>query len=100
MEVLEDSQAFSDIFESLAHLKNTKSELQMDSAPEFVELVNFVNNFLEIEDEQKAKAYINYLINDLKIFALLKLSNVNTKTEEQKDQNVFKKSERTDLKAK
>ena len=57
----------------------------MDSAPEFVELVNFVNNFLEIEDVQKAKAYINYLINDLKIFALLKLSNVNTKTVEQKD---------------
>ena len=54
----------------------------MESAPEFVELINFVNNFLDINDAKKAKEYINYLINDLKIFALLNLSNVNTKTEE------------------
>lgn len=63
--------------ESLAHVKNEKTMNNINEAPEFKKLVNFINEFLEIGDHEKSKGYVNYLISELKILSLLELSNKN-----------------------
>ena len=70
--------------ESLAHVKNVKTMLKMDEAPEFGKLVNFVDGFLNIGDAAKTKDYVKYLIGELKILSLLELANKNFSREEEK----------------
>lgn len=75
LEVLQDSAKLTDFMESLSHVKNEKTMQKIDEQPEFTKLVAFVNEFLDIKDLAKSKNYVNYLIDDLKIFSLLEMSN-------------------------
>ena len=61
----------TDFWDALSHLKNEKTMLKISQAPEYQKLVAFINQFLEINDVEKTKQYINYLIKDLKIFSLI-----------------------------
>lgn len=75
IEVLRDSDKLTGFMESLSHLKNEKTMSKIESAPEFNKLVDFLNEFLQIGDSAKAKAYVNHLIYDLKILSLLEMAN-------------------------
>ena len=77
--VLLDSAQLTGFMESLSHVKNEKTMLQLEQQPEFTKLVAFVNDFLDIGDLQRSRDYVNYLIDDLKILSLLELSNKTTK---------------------
>ena len=84
LEVLNDSAKLTDFMESLSHVKNEKTMLKIEEQPEFTKLVAFINEFLEIKDHAKGKDYVNYLIDDLKIFSLLQMSNKYSEKEEKK----------------
>ena len=89
VEVLRDNLELTDFMESLSHVKNDKTQLRVDEVEEFKILVNFINNFLGISDAEKAKAYVLYLINDLKIFSLLSLASQELREEKIKDKRFF-----------
>ena len=57
--------------ESLTHVKNEKTMLKAEAAPEFTRLVAFINDFLGIGDLDKSRGYVQYLIGDLKMLSLL-----------------------------
>lgn len=48
--------------------------LKLDQDPELTKLVSFINDFLEIGDLTKAQGYVKYLLEDLKILTLLKMT--------------------------
>ena len=89
VEVLRDNLELTDFMESLSHVKNVKTQLRVDEVEEFKILVSFINNFLGISDAEKAKAYVLYLINDLKIFSLLSLASQELREEKIKDKRFF-----------
>ena len=70
-EVLEDSKMLSDYWDALSHVKNEKQMLKIEETDEYIKLVAFIDEFLDIKNLENTRSYVSYLINDLKIFTLI-----------------------------
>ena len=61
----------TDYWDALSHVKNEKTMLRIEETQEFTKLVAFINDFLSLQDLDKSRKYVRYLIKDLKIFSLM-----------------------------
>ena len=61
----------TDFMESLAHVKNEKTMMQVSEVPEFTKLAAFINEYTSIGDLAKAKDYTAYLFSEYNLLSLL-----------------------------